>query len=82
MLLFCEIEFDRMHNLIFLLELLSKKVDTNEELFDKAILLNGFSVQIRYPDFKIFLTNDELESSIQISQDFRDLAVKTIGLIE
>ncbi len=47
MLLHFEIEFDRTHNLIFLLELLSRKVETNEDLFDKVILLNGFSVQIR-----------------------------------
>lgn len=79
-LLFFEIEFERTHNLIYLLELLSKRIDITDELFDKVILLNGFGVQIRYPDHKILLTNEELETSIQISQDFRNLAISTTGM--
>lgn len=79
-LLFFEIEFERTHNLIYLLELLSKRIDITGELFDKVILLNGFGVQIRYPDHKIFLTNEELETSIQISQDFRNFAISTTGM--
>ena len=82
MLLFCEIDFDRTHNLIFLMELLSKKIDITDEFYDKAIMLNGFSVQIRYPDHKIFLTSEELETSINISQEFRDFAIKTTGIEE
>ena len=58
MLLFNGIEFDRTHNLIYLLELLSQKIEISEDLFDKAILLNGFSVQIRYPDNIIYLTKE------------------------
>ena len=81
-LLFNEIGFDRTHNLIFLLELLSQKIEISEELFDKAILLNGFSVQIRYPDHIIHLTKDELENAINISQEFGELAIKLIGLKE
>jgi HEPN domain-containing protein len=80
MLLFFEVGFDRTHNLIFLLELLSQKLDIKEEFYDKAILLNGFSVQIRYPDHKIYLSKEELEVSINISQEFRDFALKTIGI--
>lgn len=81
-LLFNEIGFDRTHNLIFLLELLSQKIDISEELFDNAILLNGFSVQIRYPDYVIHLTKEELENAINISQEFRELAIKLIGINE
>lgn len=79
-LLFNEIGFDRTHNLIFLLELLSQKIEITEELFDKAIILNGFSVQIRYPDHVVYLTKEELENAINISQDFRELAIKLTGL--
>ncbi len=72
----------RSHNLIYLLELLSQKTDITEDIIDKAILLNGFSVQIRYPDNKIFLTKDELATAIGISEEFRAFAIKTIGIIE
>lgn len=76
------IEFQRSHNLVYLLDLLSQKVDIAEDTYDKAIMLNGFSVQIRYPDNTIYLTRDELETSIKISQEFRDFAIKSIGINE
>jgi HEPN domain-containing protein len=76
------IEFQRTHNLVYLLELLSRVIEVNEETFDKAILLNGFSVQIRYPDNQIFLTKEELETSINISQEFRSFALKMIEIDE
>lgn len=76
------VEFQRSHNLVYLLDLLAQKIDIAEDIYDKAILLNGFSVQIRYPDNTIFLTKDELELSINIAQEFRVLAIKTIGIKE
>ena len=45
-------------------------------------MLNGFSIQIRYPDNKIYLTKDELEVAIMISEEFRNFAIKTIGIKE
>jgi HEPN domain-containing protein len=77
-----DVEFQRSHNLVYLLDLLSQKIDIPEEVYNKAILLNGFSVQIRYPDNTIHLTKEELETAIQISQEFREMAVKTVGLNE
>ena len=81
LLIYFEIEFQRTHNLIYLLDLLSDKIEISEDKYDSAILLNGFSVQIRYPDRTIYLSKDELETSINITQSFRDFANKTTGLI-
>jgi HEPN domain-containing protein len=67
-----EIEYQRTHNLVYLLDLLSLKMDLQDEIYDKAILLNEFSVQIRYPDTTIYLTKVELETAIKISREFRD----------
>ena len=79
-LVYYEIDFQRTHNLIYLLELLAKKIEFEEDRFDKAILLNGFSVQIRYPDKTIFLSNQELETAIAISEEFRSYACGIIGI--
>jgi HEPN domain-containing protein len=79
-LTYMDIEFSRSHDLPYLLELLSRKVEIKSETFDKAILLNGFSVEIRYPDQIIHLTEDELKSAISISDDFRQFAISIIGL--
>ena len=70
----------RSHNLIYLLDLLSQKTVITEDQYDKAILLNGFSVQIRYPDKTVYLTKEELETSITIAQEFRDFTIISIGL--
>jgi len=79
-LVFYGIDFQRTHNLVYLLDLLSQKVVLAEDIYDKAILLNGFSVQIRYPDTNIYLSKEELEASISITQVIRDLAIKIVEL--
>jgi HEPN domain-containing protein len=81
-LIFYDVEFQRSHNLVYLLDLLSGQIEISEQTYDNAILLNGFSVQIRYPDKSIYLTKEELETSIQVAQDFRIFAINTIGIIE
>ena len=68
------IEFQRSHDLPYLLEMLSTKVEIKPGSFDKAILLNGFSVEIRYPNQIIHLTKEELKSAISIAEDFKELA--------
>jgi HEPN domain-containing protein len=75
-----DIEFLRSHDLPYLLEILSRKVEIKSETFDKAILLNGFSVEIRYPDQIIHLTEDELKTAISIADDFKQFAISVIGL--
>jgi len=73
------IEFQRSHDLPYLLEILSRKVEIKPEIFDKAILLNGYSVEIRYPDQIIHLTDDELKSAISVADDFRQFALLIIS---
>ena len=79
-LIYLEIEFQRSHDLPYLLEILSRKVEIKPEIFEKAILLNGFSVEIRYPNQIIHLTEDELKYAISIADDFRQLSVLIIGI--
>ena len=81
-LVFFEIEFMKTHNLVYLLDLLSKKIDIKENIYDKAIKLNGFGVQIRYPEQTIHLTKDELETAIEIAQEFREFTINMIEIKE
>ena len=75
-LFFNKIEFQRSHDLIYLLELLSGKIEIDEDWYKIAISLNNFSVQIRYPNTIIKLSKEEIESSIQIAEDFRKFAIE------
>ncbi|MGA2297822.1 MAG: HEPN domain-containing protein [FCB group bacterium] len=75
-----KIEFQRSHNLFYLLDLLSEKVRIETNLFEKVIKLNGFSIEIRYPNKVKFLSKEELEFSIEIAEFFRDFVLKQIGV--
>jgi HEPN domain-containing protein len=79
-LVFKGIEFDRSHDLIYLLELLSGVSAVTKEQYQKAVSLNGFSVQIRYPNKIIKLSKEELEEAISTSQEFRLFAIEQIGI--
>ncbi len=77
-----EIEFERSHDLIYLLELLPEDFDVSYDKYKKAVLLNGFSVQIRYPNKIDHMTKEELEEAISIAQEFRIWAIEKIGIKE
>ena len=79
-LIYYKIDFIKSHDLVYLLDLLSRKIEIDELKFKKAFTLNNFGVQIRYPNKIIKLSKDELETAIQISEEFRLFAVKSIGL--
>lgn len=80
LLIYYHIEFLRSHDLIYLLELLSRKIEIEDSRFKKAFSLNNFGVQIRYPNIILKLTKEEIESAIEICQEFRSFAVNIIGI--
>ena len=79
-LIYCGIEFSRSHDLIYLLELLSQRIEIDNSRFKRAFSLNSFGVQIRYPNKIVKLTKEELELAIEISHEFRSFAVNIIGV--
>jgi HEPN domain-containing protein len=79
-LVFYRIDFLRSHDLIYLLELLSRKIEIDEMKFKDAFSINSFGVQIRYPNKIVKLTNVEIESAIKISEEFRNFAINIVGI--
>lgn len=79
-LVFKELEFQKTHDLLYLLELLSRTVPVDSSKFDKAIMLNNFAVEIRYPNQTIHLTREELVDAIKIAEEFRDFVVEFLQL--
>ena len=79
LLVLYNIEFPRSHDLPFLLELLSCKRKVESVQFDKAIILNNFSIEIRYPDKTIQLSSEELTEAIEIAEYFREYALQIIN---
>ena len=80
LLTFYHIDFLRSHDLIYLLDLLSEKIEIDTFRFKNAFALNNFAVQIRYPNKIVKLSKEEIETAISISQEFRSFAVSIIGI--
>ncbi len=78
LLVFYDSQLKKTHDLIFLLELLADKTAISEDLYSKALTMEGFGVDIRYPNHKIHLTLEELESVIKIAGEFREFVKQNI----
>lgn len=73
------IPFKKSHDLRYLLDLLSDVISFDRDLYEKAIKLNAYGVEIRYPDVKIDLTKEEREDAIEIAKNFREFLRQNIG---
>jgi len=56
------------------------KIEIDELKFKDAFSINGFAVQIRYPNKIVKLTKEEIESAIKISEEFRNFAIQILGI--
>jgi HEPN domain-containing protein len=74
-----DLSFRRSHDLIYLLEVLAQNVVVSEELYEKASLLNSFSVEVRYPNQTIHLSREEIEYAISVSENFREFILQILS---
>ncbi len=79
-LLFHDIPFKRQHSLNYLLGLLAQKVEIDNELYEKASVLEEFAVEIRYPDTIIDLSDKEIHKAFYISKFFRAYILKQMNI--
>ncbi|MBI5471790.1 MAG: HEPN domain-containing protein [Ignavibacteriae bacterium] len=71
-LVFLGVEFRPVHDLIYLLDLASGSERFGSEFFDMASKVDGYAVQIRYPDKVIEPSAEEVSSSIEYAKKFRE----------
>jgi len=74
------ISFKRSHDLRYLLDLLDESVAISEEQYSKAMKLNGFGTDIRYPDTTIQLSDTDRDEAIQIAKEFRNFLKENIDV--
>lgn len=79
-LLYLEIPFKRTHSLNYLLSLLSQHVEISEILFDRASGLEEFSVEIRYPDITIDLSDEDIQQAFDNVKHFRQFVLTSMNL--
>ena len=71
-------EFKYSHNLRYLIDLLSEIIEIEDNEFRKAVILNGYSVEIRYPNITIVLSEEDIINAIDIADYFMEKAIAII----
>lgn len=71
-------DFKYSHYLPYLINLLSQVIPVSEEEEDKSILLNQYSVEIRYPNTSIALSEEDIDNAIAIADFFMEKAIAII----
>jgi len=79
-LIFLEVEFRRSHDLIYLTELIDQKKHLDEIFISKLTELEDYSVEIRYPEIEIMLTDEEIQKAISIAKDVRVFIITKMNL--
>lgn len=80
LLVYHQVSFVKSHDLMYLLDALSGSIEIDESRYRRAFILNNFAVQIRYPNSIVNLTANDLETAIQIADEFRLFALQVVGL--
>jgi HEPN domain-containing protein len=79
-LIFQTIEFRFVHDLIYLLDLITQKDSDFEMYYDTLSELQGYAVEIRYPNETIYLSNEKVENAMIIAKNLREFVVKKINV--
>jgi len=79
-LLKLELPHSRTHDVVFLLEQINKHEKVEQEWFERALELQDFAVEIRYPDQIIELSDKEIRTAIETAKLFREMIIEKLQL--
>jgi len=79
-LLFHSVSFKFTHDLVYLLDLITPKDNDFEMYYDSVSELQGYAVEIRYPNESIYLSNEKVETAILIAKTIRDVVTQKMSL--
>jgi HEPN domain-containing protein len=79
-LIFQSLEFRFSHDLVYLLDLITQKDSDFENYYNTVSELQGYAVEIRYPNETIFLSNEKVENAMMIAKDVREFVVKKMNV--
>jgi HEPN domain-containing protein len=79
-LIFNELSVKKTHDLIILLDLISTFETVSDYLFDQAAELQDYSVEVRYPDNIIELSDKDIERALATTRNFRQMFLFKMNL--
>jgi HEPN domain-containing protein len=71
-LIFQSTAFKLSHDMIYLLDLIVQNDSDFESHYDLISELQGYAVEIRYPNETIYLSNEKVEKAMTIAKNVRD----------
>ncbi|MFH1937585.1 MAG: HEPN domain-containing protein [Bacteroidota bacterium] len=80
-LIHLDIEFRPVHDLGYLMNLISTKDLNFEPFFDKVDEISRYAVQIRYPDAMITLSGSQIKDAVETADQLLKLVINRIDLI-
>jgi len=79
-LIFQTTDFRFSHDLIYLLDLITQKDSDFYDYYDTVSELQGYAVEIRYPNETIYLSNEKVEKAIMIAKKVRELVTSKMNI--
>lgn len=79
-LIFLNTPFKFTHDLVYLLDLISEKDPDFDAYYDLLSELQGYAVEVRYPNDTIYLSKEKVEKAIQIAREIRELVTLKANL--
>ncbi|NOX87222.1 MAG: HEPN domain-containing protein [Chlorobi bacterium] len=70
----------RTHDLVYLLEQIDQREKVDKKWFEKVLDLQDLSVEIRYPDQVIDLSEEDIESAIKTAIQFREMILERLNM--
>jgi HEPN domain-containing protein len=79
-LIFLSIPFRFSHDLVYLLELILQKDMGLEGSYEVISELQGYAIEIRYPDETIFLSAEKVEKAIGTTKTIRSMVLGKMNI--
>jgi len=72
-LIFLSIPFKFTHDLVYLLDLITQLDSDFHNYYETISELQGYAIEVRYPNETIFLSNEKVETALMIARNVREL---------
>ena len=79
-MIFQSVSFKYSHDLVYLIDLITQNDSDFESYYDVASELQGYAVEIRYPNETIYLSNEKVEKALMISKNVRDFVTEKMNI--
>ena len=79
-LVFQSTQFKFSHDLVYLLDLITQKDSDFESYYDIVSELQGYAVEIRYPNETIYLSKDKVEKAMVLAKNIREFVSKKMNI--